>query len=307
MKKIITIALFLLSTYAQSRLIEDAPQKIIDCNYESISSPEFKFSDVSFPWLEEKILYTTKLEPYRQDSKKAITPLLGKKFKAIDTFVNVGMYPASLVTNDFMIDDTPYGVFDMYYSKIITSSCDVFYIGNIPLVDAMIAIQNKNEMPISKEEYLSLMGASVIPLSGINVKYDDFEKMYRIQSMKYKGGLIRAAYSERANRTVMLQYYTTVSGTDSPRIRTALDSDGKSYDVTLIDLDTSCTGASYTGGCRVSETIGVNITEGLLRKSAQKGLRLKLKGRVDRMAEVPPKTIQNFLKELNSAKAGKKN
>jgi hypothetical protein len=83
-------------------------------------------------------------------------------------------------------------------------------------------------------------------------------------------------------------------------ISNALDTDGVSHDVVKISSDTDCSHSDLLG-CKLTETIGVALTEKFLNKYIN-GFEIKVYGTKEKIIKVSGEAVKGFVSGIEKAK-----
>ncbi|RAZ02969.1 hypothetical protein C8322_13775 [Acinetobacter sp. SM1B] len=302
MKKLLLAAIFfgtfLNNAYANS------------CNYEEIKSNEYKLTESS----KKYVLLHFFIDPNKdrfasgQRSERKYAALRENNFKVLETGLTTKAHDSfkrlKQFNTDVEISGKAYTLDKSLTTKLITSTCDVFYVNLDQPYDEKYwsSIYLKADgSPIKTEGLLEIIGKSLQPKdTSANVTYDRFEKVVNIKTNEFNNMLLRGAYSPSSKKNLFVQLYldATFLG-DWGGIKLAYDTSGVAHEVVLISHNADCSNRYL--GCKLEETLGVTLSEDFLKKN-KNGFELKLKGKQDKIISVSSDLVKSFLDGLDQAK-----
>lgn len=280
------------------------------CNYEGIKSNEYKLPDSVKKYV---VLYFF-IDPDKdrlsssQRSERKLSPLKENNFKVLETGLSTKAHDSfkrmKKFNEDVEISGKAYTLDKSLSTKLVTSTCDVFYTNlDHPFSNNYwSSVYSKADgSPIKNEDLLEIMGKALQPKdTSAKVTYDRFEKVVNITTNEFNNMLIRGSYNPVTKKNLFVQLYLDVTFLESwGNIKLAYDTDGVAHDVVAINHDADCSNRYL--GCKMEETLGVTLSEDFLRKN-KNGFELKLKGKQDKIISVSPDLVKSFLDGLDKAK-----
>lgn len=283
------------------------------CGYEQVKSSEYQLTDLSKKYVTTSFFIDPNKDMLAsvQRNEKKYKSLKENKFKVLDTgvvtkyhdrFTKAGLKNYS---SDLLINGKAYTLNKALSTKLITSNCEVFYLNLDKPIDmkflAFQFLKGDGGLP-DTTSLLELMGKSLKAKdTSALVSYDRFEKVVNIETKEFNNMLLRGVYSPVSRKTSLVQLYLDATFIGNwGGIKVAYDLDGTQHEVVLINHNADCSNRYM--GCKLKETIGVTLSEEFLKKN-QAGFELKLKGKQDKIIEVPSDLIGSFLEGLNKAKS----
>ncbi|WP_151981573.1 hypothetical protein [Acinetobacter guerrae] len=299
MKRLLVASIFLLSCikiYAQNE----------DCDYKGLSGQEYKISEDYKDYVTNSFEAYSDKEDWQQGDKSEYVSLRNNNFKVMETGVRTlsaeqAMRPfLDSYRYTYIYDKSRAFVADKSYrTKVLTDDCKIFYYEpSSKFVDFLDQIEFSNGKKLSFEDFRKFLGKAIfVKKIKTYSSYDKFEKRTTIRTEQYDDYLLRGYYAPQQKKLVFIQLYTDQVFFDNwAQISIAKDAFGGTHKVTRINGDADCSG-SY--GCRLTETIGIDISEQFLR-SHMDGFELKLIGKKSRVINVSGEVIQSFLQELKN-------
>lgn len=282
------------------------------CGFSKLPGNEYRIAPEYRQFITNDFFYDPDVAEVYQLDKSKFSPLTSQSFKVLETGVVTAedrqsrqAYLSPYRYNEVEIDGTPYMLDKSFSTKLVTEDCSIFYLGGSMLPKSLTShIQMANGEPITSEDLLVLIGTE--PLAkremAAEVTFDEFDRLYRIRTPAHDGMILRGAYKPETDDLMLVQLYTNLLFfKDWGNISRAVDDTGTTREITRIDTDIDCSSSSLVG-CRLTETVGVTLSEQFLMDN-QDGFRVKFSGTREKVVEVKPFMIQGFLAGVKEAKA----
>lgn len=275
-----------------------------NCNYDQIGGDAYRVTDLTGKYMSQSFVLSDTTSTFMHSSNnKKYLDFVNTDLKVLKTNVPT-KYTQELRksrTDNVLIDGKLYKRNLAGTTKFVTPSCKtIYYTSNLPSNDFRKADGGK----LTDQDVLHIFGESLTPIAiKARSKYDEFDDMYSISTDLFDDDyLLRGNYSKKTGKLVVLQIYLiNRSITGWMHFSTARDTNGNSYDISKIDSDADCSLSSMGLPCTSIETVGINISEELLRKNPE-GFKLKLYGKQEKVIEISPEVIKPFLAELDKVK-----
>lgn len=276
-----------------------------NCNYDQINSPEYKVDEITSKYMSNSFVLSEKTGLFsRSLNNRQYADFANSNLKVSRTNVPT-KYTQELYrskTDNVVIGGKSYTRDRYVTTEFITPSCKtIYYMGGMPKNDILKA----NGEKLDDQDQLHIFGGSITPVSiKAKSRYDEFDGMYSLSTDMFDDNyLIRGNYNKKTGQLVVLQIYLkNLSFTGWSHFKSARDTNGGSYSVTQIDNDVDCSSKSVGLPCKITEVVGINITENLLRENPN-GFKLKLYGKQEIIIEISPEVIKPFLEELDKIKS----
>lgn len=282
-----------------------------NCGYENILGDEFRLSDSFAEYASNMFFFdATRTGGMDQLNSKAYKSLATQKFKILKTAVITAQaklarepYLASFRYNEVVLNDSLYKIDKGYSTKVVTQDCSIFFfkVGNTP-DHIETSILQANNTKLTTDQFINLTG----PMSLVSVdtspeiELDRFTKQYKVKTVYFDDMLLRATLDGVTGELVFAQLYTDITFYgDWGSITNAVDTNATHHDVTKIDTDADC--SSKFTGCRLTETVGVTLSEQYL-KNNQNGFDLRFQGTKTREVTVHGSLVQSLLEGLESVR-----
>lgn len=277
-------------------------EKISNCEYGALPSPEYKFNFNKGK--EPKDIFYGELYNgvYSPTRAKDVLGISDKNFKVYKTNLKRTDREQKIVSQ--RIDDKNIYFNSPSVAQLITNDCSVYYADTYALLDAKEGVITKATGGIvNYDDLRNFIGESYAsgpkPL-GYEVKYDKFDKVYKINTEEKDRNILRASIDANTKKIQFIQLYTSVGfGNDWGNIQSAVDLDSKRHKVVRIDSDTKCFGGGLR--CYNTEILGIDIDRPFLEKY-RNGFELKLVGKVEVEISVSKESIDAFFMALDEAK-----
>ncbi len=305
----ILLSLALLGCHGRAGKITSTPKENF-CNFSSMSGKSYKIADRFKPYITNSFFHDADDEKYKQLDKSDYQSLISQKFKVMETGIITAEdkksrqpYLESYRYREEVIDGELYKRDKAFSTKLVTEDCTEYYLSGGTTKSSIITdIQNADGSNIDDKDVFQLIG--VKPLQKVDLeaelKFDKFEKTYKISTPFFREQLIRGAVKVKTNEVFAVQLYTSLKFLGSwGNIQSAIDLDGNRHEVTKISHDSDC--SSRISGCILTETIGISLTPEFLEKNKE-GFEIKASGTQERVISVPGKLVKSFLIGLNKAK-----
>lgn len=277
-----------------------------NCNYDQIGGQTYRVHDITGQYMSNAFVLSEKTGTFsRSLNNKNYLDFVNTDLKIsrtnVPTKYTQDLYK-SRSESEIVIGGKPYKKNRVGTTEFITPSCKkIYYTNERPLVDFV----KSNGDKLSNQDALDILGDSIVAISiDAKSKYDEFDNMYSLSTDLFNDNyLLRGNYSKKTGKLAVLQIYLiNKSITGWMHFSSARDTDGNSYSINKIDSDADCAGTRLGLPCTNIETVGINITEDLLRQNPQ-GFKLKLYGKQEKVIEISPEVIKPFLAELDKVKA----
>lgn len=288
------------------------PQKLtneLKCEFSDIDGLELSLSDFAKKYRLETFLYNLDSSPKLQVSdynKKYYDKLSSGTVKIVDTGL-AATHPEIINATqkksvELALNQKPYVYQTGTYTKLIDNDCNVFY-----FMSDENAYQNfrHNDKWLDDNLKIQLFGKS-LEAATINAysNFDEFEHVLKVSTYEFDNRYIRGEMKNGRLLSVRLHfdlYFKDKWG----MISSAFSEDGLRLPVTKIDTNVNCNTApnysrvrTYNPGtsCILRESVAVDVSLDMLR-SANKGVRFKLKGQQERIEYMSQEMIIAFLSE----------
>ncbi|HBU89369.1 MAG TPA: hypothetical protein DEF26_17320 [Acinetobacter sp.] len=280
-----------------------------ECGYADIKASEFSLTDMS----KQYVLNSFFVDPDKdifagvQRNLKNYESLKNNKFKVIETgmLTNAnGNRRLPIRYSEFLINNKSYVQDRALVSKLLTSDCKTYYLGggmSLRPESAQFMFLKADGSKADEGSYIELVGSALKQKdTSASVVFDRFEKIVNIKTKDFNNMLLRGTYNPTTKKLITTQLYLNTSFIGKwGNIQIAYDTDGNTHEVVKIDRDADCSNRYMD--CKLSEIIGVSLSEPFLRKN-KNGFELKLKGQQDRIIKVPSDIVVSFLDGLDAAK-----
>lgn len=275
-----------------------------NCNYDQISGDAYRVTESKGKYMSNSFVLSEKTGTLTHSlNNKKYLDFVDTDLKVLKTNVPTkytqDMYKSR--TENIAIGGKLYKKNLVGTTVFVTPSCKtVYYKDSRPSFDFVKADGSK----INDQDVLHILGESLTPVTiTAKSKYDEFDGMYSLSTDLFDDDyLLRGNYSKKTGKLEVLQIYLiNTSFTGWMHFSSARDTNGNSYNINSIDTDVDCSGSSLGLPCKNTETVGINITEDLLRQNPE-GFKLKLYGKQEKVIEISPEVIKPFLAELDKIK-----
>lgn len=274
------------------------------CPYQSITGNEYIVTD-SFKYEYSSIFYFDgyMFDP-AQNRKSNYTSLELQPFKVVETGLNTGFIRQTNSSykgeERIILNDNIYTRNQNLSSKIITKDCSIYYInGKKPIEKIKEGIAHSDGSNLSDTDLINLLGKSSLEVEALEprITYDKFNQTTSISTPSFKNVRIRGSVNHRSKNIEWSQIYLDLVFNEKwGEIHSAVDEFGNRHPITKIDTDVDCSGY----GCKLTETIGVNVTKSFLKKHRQ-GFEIKLYGKQTKVVKVAAPVIASYLTGLDLA------
>jgi hypothetical protein len=185
-------------------------------------------------------------------------------------------------------------------SMVVTKDCFVFYMDGRRSSDYMRRyIVKAGGGSINSKDLLEIYGPNTITKINMNptVSQDEFDKTYTVKTPYINNTMIRAGVSKDKRTIKYAQVYANLTFKDEwGFIKYSKDMNGKNHKITKISTNTDC-----KGGCKLTETIGIDVDDSFLRKN-KKGFKIKVYGTKSMVVEVPAEMVRSYLTGIDMIK-----
>ncbi|WP_323841567.1 MULTISPECIES: hypothetical protein [unclassified Moraxella] len=241
-----------------------------NCNYDQIAGDAYRVTETTGKYMSNSFVLSEKTSTFTHSlSNKNYLDFVNTDLKVLKTNVPTKYTQDfyKLKTRNIAIGGKPYKRNLAGTTEFVTPSCKtIYYKDNLPSVDFRKADGSK----LTDQDVLHIFGKSLTPITiKARSKYDEFDGMYSLSTDLFNDYyLLRGNYSKRTGKLVVLQIYLiNKSVTGWMHFSAARDTNGNSYDISKIDSDADCSLSSMGLPCTSIETVGINISEELLRKN----------------------------------------
>lgn len=300
---VVVSAALLLSGCATSGSVVMSPSLLNgskNCSYSAISGNEYKLSELTKQYPSNKFFFDASTD-LGQLEKSSYADLVNGTFKVVDSGIMTAhdtLYASIYEPENITLNGVPYKKEKSLSTKLVTSSCTVFYLrGSETESNIRDSIVKSNGKAVDDNDVKTLIGDKTLSQVSFTAtkKYDRFTKSSDIETEEFNGMLIRGL-QDKDGRLVFTQLYTDLTFTgDWGNINAAIDEDGKMHEIKKINTDADCSG-SY--GCKLTETVGVLLTKDFLIKH-KNGFDIKFIGSLSKIVSVPKPMISAYLSAIN--------
>lgn len=279
------------------------------CNYESLPGKSYIISEHFKPYITLEFFFNPEKEKYLQSDENDYERLITQKFKIVETGIITAedlKYRAPYLERhrykEEEIDGELYKRDRTYSTKLVTEDCTLYYLsGEAGKSSILPNILNEDGSKVGEKDVLSLIGTKPLQKADLNadIKFDKFEKIYKVSTPFFKDQLLRGVVSAKNNEIINVQLYTNLKFLGNwGNIQSAIDTDGTHHEVTKISSDTDC--SSQFSVCHLTETIGITLSPEFLEKNKD-GFEIKASGTQERIISVPGNLVKSFLTGIDKA------
>ena len=271
--------------------------------------PAYRLSDLQRQYVTNMFFFDPTKEKLGQLSKDRYASLVNGPFKVAET---------GIVTAEDIRARQPvfsqYRYFQEEYegklyrrdktfsTRVVASDCSNFYLsGNSIKITLQSGILATDGSRLNDSQLLEVIGRQSLEPLGLTarIQYDRFEKRFKVATPVYNRILLRGSVDD-SGKVVLVQLYADLIFNESwGFIRSALDTDGRSHEVTKISTNTDC--SSRIVGCMLTETVGVTLDQSFL-EGKRSGFEIKAFGTKEQIIKVPGPMVEAFLAGLERAK-----
>jgi len=281
------------------------------CHFEKMPGKAYLISPEFKKYVSVYFFYDAEKEKVYQDDESRYVPLVAQMFKVVETGVitqedtlSRQPYLSEHRYTEGDIKGIPYTIDKAFSTKLVTEDCSIFYLnGGATVKSLLFSVVAADGSSITEDDVLVLYGSEPLERKSMDttIEYDRFEKQLKLSTPYYNDMLIRGSVNTKNQSVSYLQLYLNLVFLDKwGFISNAVDTNGVRHEVVKISTDTDC---SYSDmlGCKLTETIGVTVSEEFLNKNRD-GFELKVFGTKEKIVKVSSHMVESFLSGLNKAK-----
>lgn len=286
--------------------VDQVNEDIKQCNYNGLPGKEYKIADQHKKYLTNDFYKFPDKLKYEQYDASLLSELQYSNFKVTGSDVATKESSRYKSGSEYMrfdeeiVDRVPYWIDQSKPVQIVTPKCNYYYMDSGTRFSILqYTIQRSDGNEISKDDFFKILGNAIFPAKiKASTAFDDFNKTLTIRTDSFNRVLIRGLVLKNQKNLSFAQVYTdlTFFG-DWGFINSARDRNGNAHEVTRIDNDVDCKN-TVGNGCRITETVGIGVSEEFLRKNRQ-GFDLKLYGKKSVVIGVTGEMVKAFLGELD--------
>jgi len=204
-----------------------------------------------------------------------------------------------------LINGIPHLHDSKFATKLLTNDCTLYFLsGEAISYELLNNIQHAHGGKINDDDLLTLFGKNALDVVDMEpkLKYDSFDKIINIETPFYNSMMLRGSINAKSKNLILLQLYADLHFYDKwPHISIAKDENGINHKLVKISEDADCSDVVDMGGCYLTETVGVSLSESFLIKN-KNGFKLKLSGKYSQVITIPSYMIVGFLNGLDKVR-----
>jgi hypothetical protein len=281
------------------------------CSFEQIPGKAYLIAPNYRKYVTNSFFYDPEREKVWQRDESKFTSLISQQFKIVETGVvtqedgklrqrNLSKYRYS----EDEIKGIPYVRDKAFSSKLVTEDCSIYYLSGGTIVNYLLSfVVNVDGSKINEDDVLALYGSEPLKKKSMDavIEYDRFEKRLKVTTPYFNNMLLRGSININDQSVTFLQLYLDLTFFDKwGFISNAIDTNGIGHEVVKISTDTDCSNSKMFG-CKLTETVGVEIDEEFLKKNRD-GFELKVFGTKEKIVKVSGHMVEGFLSGLKKAK-----
>ncbi|NKC18622.1 MULTISPECIES: hypothetical protein [Pseudoalteromonas] len=281
------------------------------CSFDQITGKAYLIAPDFKKYVTNSFFYDSEKETVWQLDKGNYSSLTSQKFKIVDTGLvtkeDVKSRQPYLSKYRYSEDDIkgiPYVRDKAFSSKLVTEDCSIYYLSGGTIIKSLLSsIVNTDGTKINEDDVLAFYGSEPLSKKSMDavIEYDRFEKRLKVKTPYYDDMLIRGSLNAKDQSISLVQLYVDLTFFDKwGFISNAIDTDGVNHEVVKISTDTDCSNSDMFG-CKLTETVGVTISEEFLNKHRD-GFELKLFGTKEKIVKVSGYMVEGFLSGMRKAK-----
>jgi|SRR5690606_13913145 len=319
MKRNFLIFFSIISLVGCSSLGSKPAKYVVDgqCGYDQLPGVEYVLAPEFKIYVTNRFFYDPTKRGFEQRDKESYLSLISQSFKILETDVIAKDDEVLRIKDSYY--DPRYGEYivggvgyvkdNAFSTKVLTEDCSVFYYRggfSSRLNELNSHVLRVNGDKLEDQDVLNFYGKESLKVKPMDatIEYDRFEKLVKLKTPHFSNTLIRGSISTKGKSLQSLQVYADVIFSEEwGNISRAIDEDGNTLNVIKIKRDADCSRAirGTRIGCKLIETVAVDVSEEFLRKNLG-GFEIKLSGTKEQIIEISGTMVQGFISGLEKAK-----